>query len=101
MEKYPKKQIKFICEKCIYLCSKQSEYNKPILTVKQQKTMNLNNLEHKNIRKSFICKKFNKSYNAKKCILKTDKQEPNKEFKFKYFILCCVITICGIDYIFC
>jgi hypothetical protein len=30
--------------------------NKPILTVKQQKTMNLNNLEHKNIQKLFICK---------------------------------------------
>ena len=35
-EKPPKISAKFICEKCDYKCSKQSEYNKHILTNKHK-----------------------------------------------------------------
>ena len=35
-DKSPKISAKFICESCNYKCSKQSEYNKHILTAKHK-----------------------------------------------------------------
>ena len=42
MEKYPKISKKFICKKCNYICSKNSEYAKHLVTAKHRKEINGN-----------------------------------------------------------
>ena len=51
---------KFYCEKCDYKCSKQSEYNKHLLTAKHQKVTNGNKKSPKNLH--CICKFCNKTF---------------------------------------
>jgi len=51
---------KFYCEVCDYRCSKQSEYNKHLLTAKHQKVTNGNKKSPKNLH--CICKFCNKTF---------------------------------------
>jgi hypothetical protein len=51
---------KFYCEPCEYRCSKQSEYNKHLLTAKHQKITNGNKKSPKNLH--CICKFCNKTF---------------------------------------
>ena len=60
----PKNNYNFYCEKCNFKCSKISNYNKHILTLKHKNRTNLNFLEqNKNVH--FSCKQCNKTYNAR------------------------------------
>ncbi len=59
-KKSPKISYKFFCEVCDYKCSKQSEYNKHILTAKHQKITNGNKKSPKNLH--CICKFCNKTF---------------------------------------
>ena len=76
-KKSPKISYKFFCEKCDYKCSKQSEYNKHIITAKHQKLTNLTKKSPKiSIPIMHICDVCSKQYKSrmglwghrKKCI---------------------------------
>jgi hypothetical protein len=64
MKKMPKNAEKYICENCDFECSKVSNYNKHILTLKHKNRTNLNILEQ-NKNGHFCCKYCNKTYNAR------------------------------------
>jgi hypothetical protein len=82
----PKIAEKYECKKCNYICCKQSDYNKHILTLKHQKSQKLNNLEQ-NVaeNRQYTCKHCSKSYNARnslwyheqKCFTKNELIESN------------------------
>jgi hypothetical protein len=82
----PKIAEKYECKKCNYICCKQSDYNKHILTLKHQKSQKLNNLEQ-NVaeNRQYTCKYCSKSYNARnslwyheqKCFTKNELIESN------------------------
>ena len=56
--------LKFICEHCNYTCSKQSEFNKHLLTAKHEKrTMLTKNLQK--ISTAFQCSKCDKQYKSR------------------------------------
>ena len=90
-KKSPKISPKFYCEKCDYKCSKQSEYNKHLLTAKHQKVTNGNKKSPKNLH--CICKFCNKTFkyrsglsrHNKTCneekysLIKTENTNPTKE----------------------
>ena len=68
MEKLPENAIFFDCHTCDFKCSKQSNYDKHLLTLTHQNRTKLNNLEQKmpkNAESLFICKKCNKEYTAR------------------------------------
>ena len=71
MDKMPKnaeKNLNYFCNICEFICSKQSNYEKHLLTSKHKNRTNLNNLEQKmpeNAEKLFICKKCNKEYKVR------------------------------------
>ena len=47
-EKTPKKNKKFLCEKCRFSCSNKKDYNRHLMTLKHQKTTNTNQKPLKN-----------------------------------------------------
>jgi hypothetical protein len=56
-----------ICETCDFICSKQSDFNRHIITRKHENRTLLNNLEQKKSQKSLlhICNTCNKEYKAR------------------------------------
>ena len=59
--------LKFVCKPCDYTCSKQSDYNKHLLTTKHKNRTILNDLEQ-NVEKSsqkYTCSNCHKNYNAR------------------------------------
>jgi len=87
MKKNPENAVKFCCDICDFVCSKKSNFEKHILTLKHKNRTKLNDLEQKNAEKCHIynCKNCNKSYNArnslwyheKKCIVNTKNNTEN------------------------
>jgi competence CoiA-like predicted nuclease len=67
MEITPKTSYIFNCINCDFKCSKQSDWNRHILTAKHQKRQNFNNLEQNYAEKTpiFLCPNCNKSYKAR------------------------------------
>ena len=68
MTKNAEKNLNYFCNICEFICSKQSNYEKHLLTSKHKNRTNLNNLEQKmpeNAEKLFICKKCNKEYKVR------------------------------------
>jgi hypothetical protein len=65
----------FECKYCYYKCSKQSDYNKHILTSKHQNNIKLNNFEQKVAEnpQTFVCKICNKIYKARNSLWYHDK----------------------------
>jgi hypothetical protein len=58
MEKMPKNAEKIECENCSFICYKQSNYDKHLLTAKHKNRTILNNLEQKmpkNAKQLFLC----------------------------------------------
>jgi len=89
MNKMPKNAELYMCYFCNFKCSKISNYNKHILTLKHKNRTNLNFIEQ-NKNTCFCCKVCNKTYNArnslwyheKKCkpsALNADKNAENEE----------------------
>jgi hypothetical protein len=86
MKKESENAEKFLCEECDFVCSKKSNYNKHISTLKHKNRTNLNILELKNAEKcqTYNCKKCDKSYSArnslwyheKKCNIISEEDEP-------------------------
>jgi hypothetical protein len=83
MEKMPENADIFHCIVCDFKCSKQSNYDKHLLTAKHKNRTNLNNLEQimpNNANPLFKCKNCDKEYKArnslwyheKKCIINND-----------------------------
>ena len=78
----PKLALKFVCKHCDYTCSKQSDYNKHLLTAKHKNRTILNDLEQ-NVEKSsqkYTCSNCHKNYNARNSLWyhqKTCKAEDN------------------------
>ena len=77
MEKYPKISKKFICKKCNYICSKNSEYTKHLVTGKHLKEINGNDkiaYDCNHCRKTF---KTNSGLwkHKKRCNAKEDEEE--------------------------
>ena len=77
MEKYPKISKKFICKKCNYICSKNSEYAKHLVTAKHRKEINGNDkiaYDCNHCRKTF---KTNSGLwkHKKRCNAKEDEEE--------------------------
>jgi hypothetical protein len=64
MNKMPKNAEMFMCSFCNFACSKISNYNKHILTLKHKNRTNLNFIEQ-NKNGIFSCKYCNKTYNAR------------------------------------
>jgi len=54
-KKYPKISKKFNCENCHYICSKQSEYTKHLLTAKHINTYKYLLNDNQNLQKIFVC----------------------------------------------
>ena len=67
MHKMPKNAEKYICENCDFKCSKKSNYDIHLTTLKHKNRTKLNNLEpfcdYKS--KEFLCKYCEKSYKAR------------------------------------
>ena len=66
----PKNAEKFKCNNCDFKCSKYSDWNRHIMTLKHKNRTFLNNLEHKNTQitpnyQIFKCKKCDKEYRAR------------------------------------
>jgi hypothetical protein len=89
MKKSPKLANDFYCECCNYKCSKESDYEKHLLTSKHKKHTKLNDLEQ-NLAKTrqYICDNCNKTYTARnslwyhkqKCIIQHENiTEPTYE----------------------
>jgi hypothetical protein len=56
LQKTPKKRLKFVCEKCDFICSKQSEWERHILTLKHSKDYNgLQKDTQKTPTSEFVC----------------------------------------------
>ena len=53
-QKSPKVAKKFLCEKCNYICSKQSDFNKHLLTAKHKILQNATQKSPK-VAKAFLC----------------------------------------------
>ena len=76
--KSPKIAIIFECDKCIYKCSKESDFKKHLSTRKHKNLTNPNNLGIEADEKIIMCSKCNKIYkhlstlsaHKKKCIIK-------------------------------
>ena len=64
MEKPPKNAEKLHCEICNFKCSKQSDWDRHIITRKHQNRTNENIIHSKNAIK-FTCGYCNKNYNAR------------------------------------
>ena len=64
MEKPPKNAEKLHCEICNFKCSKQSDWDRHIITRKHQNRTNVNIIHSKNADK-FTCAYCNKNYNAR------------------------------------
>jgi len=67
MEKNKSQKIakKFICEKCNYICYKQSDYNKHLMTAKHKRLTNTTKNTHKNaIAYSCLCGKSYKHHSS-------------------------------------
>jgi hypothetical protein len=60
----PKNAEIFECKTCDFKCSKKSNFNKHILTLKHKNRTILNNIEQKNA-DTFCCSHCNKTYNAR------------------------------------
>ena len=78
----PKPANTYMCESCNFKCSKQSDFNRHILTAKHQKIINGNTHDNQVIPKEYICdcgKKYNfasgLSRHKKKCTF----HEPTEE----------------------
>ena len=75
-KKMPNIANKYICEKCDFVCSKKSNYDKHIATRKHKNLTNPNNLGIEEDEKIIMCSKCNKIYkhlstlsaHKKKCI---------------------------------
>jgi hypothetical protein len=65
MKKTPKNAELFKCEKCNFVCCKDSEWNRHLLTSKHKNRTFLNNLEPKSAENSFTCQNCNKTYKAR------------------------------------
>ena len=65
MKKTPKNAEKFICEKCNFVCCKESEWDRHVLTPKHKNRTILNTLEPKNAENNFTCQNCNKTYKAR------------------------------------
>ena len=61
-EKMPKSCSKFVCETCDFKCSKQSNYDKHLLTLKHKKLTNPNLFDAENAEQKFACPVCNKIY---------------------------------------
>jgi hypothetical protein len=83
----PKNADDFVCENCDFNCSKVSNYNSHILTLKHKNRTNSNNLEHKTANFLFNCKYCEKKYKVRnslwyheqKCSQKNCHEEKNAE----------------------
>ena len=83
MKKTPKNADFFECKKCIFNCSKESDWDRHILTSKHKNRTKLNVFVPKNAENIYTCQNCNKSYNArnslwyhkKKCIFIENKNE--------------------------
>jgi hypothetical protein len=65
MKKTPKNAEKFECEICSFICCKESEWDRHILTPKHKNRTKLNGLEPKNAGNIFTCQNCNKTYKAR------------------------------------
>ena len=63
-KKSPKISYKFYCEKCNYRCSRQSEYNKHVLTAKHKSLTNVNKKVSKSLQ-IFACDICEKQYKSR------------------------------------
>ena len=63
-DKTPKNAEMFVCEECNFTCSKKSEWNRHILTLKHKKTTkdNIKNAKNAEPKREHICCKCNKIY---------------------------------------
>ena len=89
METYlmPKNAKKFECKKCNFLCSKQSNWNKHLITRKHKKEIYGNTMEIGNIQKTplHVCNMCNKEFKTnsglwkhkKKCSFVQEEKQPN------------------------
>jgi hypothetical protein len=84
MPNMPKNAESYICQSCDFKCSKLSNYNTHLTTLKHQNRTNLNNLEHKNaVNCKYTCKLCEKGYKArnslwyheKKCVIVKDSNQ--------------------------
>jgi len=65
MKKTPKNAAIFGCEICDFNCSKESDWDRHILTSKHKNRTKLNDLEPKNAENNFTCQNCNKTYKAR------------------------------------
>jgi hypothetical protein len=67
MKKMPKNAENFNCLHCDFICSKKSNFDAHVLTLKHKKRTFLNNLEQKNAEKCqiFSCKNCQRTYSAR------------------------------------
>jgi hypothetical protein len=65
MKKTPKNAEIFECIKCDFKCSKESDYNRHILTSKHKNRTILNDFTPKNAENIFTCQNCNKTYKAR------------------------------------
>ena len=69
IENTPKNAEKFNCKMCNFICCKQSDWDRHILTQKHHNRINLNILEQKkgvkDKKRQYNCKKCNKEYKAR------------------------------------
>ena len=69
IENTPKNAEKFNCKMCNFICGKQSDWDRHILTQKHHNRINLNILEQKkgvkDKKRQYNCKKCNKEYKAR------------------------------------
>jgi hypothetical protein len=85
--KSPKIAIIFECDKCIYKCSKESDFKKHLSTRKHKNLTNPNNLGIDADEKKIMCSKCNKIYkhlstlsaHKKKCIENINEEENKKD----------------------
>ena len=94
-EKMPKNAEKFHCEKCNFICSKKSNYNKHLTTAKHKKIINDNKKMPKSA-EPLICGHCNKEFkyasglsrHKQKCISKQESiDEPSQEISEKQPII--------------
>jgi hypothetical protein len=87
MEKMPKNAEKIVCQNCSFICYKQSNYDKHLLTAKHKNRTILNNLEQKmpkNAKQLFLCdcgKKYTARnsfwYHKQKCNITQENMNEN------------------------
>ena len=84
-KKSPKISYNFVCEKCNYKCSKQSEYNKHLNTAKHKKITNDNGFAQK--KQLYTCQHCNKEFkyasglsrHHKKCMGESNNETQSQE----------------------